>query len=244
MKPRIAITASPMTHDNRLGCKVNRSYVDAVVRAGAIPLLVPVLAPALSVQALMGLDGLLLTGGGDVSPSCYGEEPVSEVYGVNTDRDQWELALVAAAQRVGLPILGVCRGAQILNVATGGTLVQHLPDVSVEPHGLRIRESEEVHPVGIDPDSLLATVVGTEQLGVNSLHHQALALVGTGLRAVAWAPDGIIEAVEGADHEPILAVQWHPELMSDHPRHQKLFNWLVEAASSSSTTESVQARSA
>jgi len=182
MKPRIAITASPMTHDERLGCKVNRGYVDAVVRAGALPLLVPVLAPAMAGQALMGLDGLLLTGGGDVSPSCYGEEPVPEIYGVNTDRDQWELALVAAARRVGLPILGVCRGAQILNVATGGTLIQHLPDVSAEPHGLRIRQSEEVHPVGIDPGSLLATVVGREQLGVNSLHHQALALVGRGGR--------------------------------------------------------------
>jgi putative glutamine amidotransferase len=207
-------------------------------------LLVPVLAPAMAAEALSGLDGLLLTGGGDVSPSCYHEEPVPEIYGVNIDRDQWELALVTAARSERLPILGVCRGAQILNVAAGGTLIQHLPDVSAEPHGLRgPREREEVHPVGIEPGSLLATVVEGARLGVNSLHHQALALVGDGLRAVAWGPDGVIEAVESAEGEPVLAVQWHPELMIDHPRHQRLFDWLAQT-SSTTRTQSFEARSA
>ncbi len=231
MRPRIAITGSPVTHDRRPGCKVNQGYVDALTRAGALPLLLPVLDPALADEVVADMDGLLLTGGGDISPSWYGQEPVPEVYGVDLDRDRWELALITAARAAGLPILGVCRGAQILNVAAGGSLIQDLPSVSQESHGLRVREHDEVHPVGIEPGSMLADVVGSERLGVNSLHHQSLALVGRGLRAVAWSPDGVIEAVESAERAPILAVQWHPELMIDHPRHQLLFDWLVDAAS-------------
>ena len=169
-------------------------------------------------------------GGGDVAASCYGEDPAPEAYGVNVARDTWELALVGAARAAGLPILGLCRGVQVLNVAAGGTLIQHLPVGTDESHKQYERDCETVHPVEVDPGSLLATITGPREFGVNTLHHQAVADVGAGLRPVAWAPDGVIEAVESVDGRPLLGVQWHPELLTHQPPHDRLFAWLVQAA--------------
>lgn len=232
MKPRIGVTITPSVHDQRRVGHVDRAYADAVVTVGALPVVLPVLDPADADEALAGLDGLLLTGGGDVSAECYGEEPAPEAYGRDAARDRWELALVAAARAAGLPILGVCRGAQVLNVAAGGTLVQHLPVVTDESHREYERDAETVHPVALDPESLLAAVTGQRELGVNSLHHQAVAVVGPGLRPVAWAPDGVIEAVESVE-DRLLGVQWHPELLVHEaapPAHRRLFAWLAQAA--------------
>src|SRR5919197_3386341 len=184
MKPRIGLSPTPATHEDRLVEQVNRSYVDAVVRAGGLPLILPVLDPADAEQVLQTVDGLLLTGGGDVEPLYYGAAAVPEVHGVDAGRDAFELALVPAAAAPGVPVLGICRGAQVINVAMGGTLAQHLPDVSDQAHCLRDRSGEPVHDVRIEPGTRLAGIAGADRLPVNSLHHQAVDTLGAGLRAV------------------------------------------------------------
>jgi putative glutamine amidotransferase len=230
MKPRIGITSAPSLHDGRRAEHLERAYTDAVVGAGALPFVLPVLDRADAQGVLSGLDGFLLTGGGDVAAAFYGGDPAPQAYGVEAARDTWELALVAAARTAGLPVLGICRGAQVLNVAAGGTLIQHLPVCTDEPHREYERDREMVHPVDVDPRSLLAAITGQRSFGVNSLHHQAVANIGSSLRPVAWAPDGVIEAVESNDDGPLLGVQWHPELLTHQPPHGLLFAWLVQAA--------------
>jgi putative glutamine amidotransferase len=230
MKPRIGLTPTPAVAEGRPVDQLNRAYVEAVVRAGGLPFILPVLDPVDAEPALLSLDGLLLTGGGDVEPDRYGAVPAPEVYGVEPGRDAYELALVAAAARTGMPVLGVCRGAQLLNVALGGTLVQHLPDVTEAPHRVGDRWAEGVHPVEIAPDSLLAAVTGPEAFEVNSLHHQSVDRPGAGLRVVAYAPDGVVEAIEGTGGARLLGVQWHPELLAGSAPHEALFGWLVTEA--------------
>ncbi|MDQ1414368.1 MAG: putative glutamine amidotransferase [Acidimicrobiaceae bacterium] len=234
MRPRIGISSTPTVHDERRIDRVSRWYVDAVLRAGGLPLILPTLAPADAEEVLAGLDGLILTGGGDVASWRYGEDPAPEAYDVDPARDAWEQALAAAAAprtgHGGVPVLGVCRGAQLLNVAGGGSLVQHLPNVTEEPHRQREHYSEPVHDVDIDPRSRLAAILGQVRLGVNTIHHQAISRVGEGYRPVAWAPDGIIEAIEATDGAPVVAVQWHPEFLIDLAPHGLLFLWLTRAA--------------
>jgi putative glutamine amidotransferase len=211
----------------------NRFYVDSVVRAGGVPVVLPVLAPELAGDALAGVDGLVLTGGGDVAPDVYGQEAVDETHGVDARRDAWEVALLRVALDRKLPLLATCRGIQVLNVALGGTLVQHVPAATGAGHGFAARYAETVHPVRLDPACRLARVLGTTEVQVNSLHHQAVDAVGVGVRAVGWAPDGTIEAVEVEGHPELVAVQWHPELLEDDPVHQGLFHALVETAAES-----------
>jgi putative glutamine amidotransferase len=228
MKPRIGITSSPTSHEDRHIQAVNSAYVDAVVRAGGIPLLFPVLDPTDVADVIDTVDGLLFTGGGDIEPSRYGAPRMAETDGVDPARDAWELALAKAAFDHDLPILGVCRGSQLLNVARGGTLMQHLPDVSEVPHRERVRFAEHIHDVEVLVGSRLASIVEQHLIGVNTLHHQAVAEIGEGLRAVAWAPDGIIEGIEGTAGRRLIGVQWHPELLPHLPGHPDLFGWLVE----------------
>ncbi|MDQ6947150.1 MAG: gamma-glutamyl-gamma-aminobutyrate hydrolase family protein [Actinomycetota bacterium] len=236
MRARIGITSSPAIHDERLIERVNRLYVDAVARAGGVALILPTMAPDDADEMLAGLEGLLLTGGGDVAPWQYGEQAAPEVYGVDPARDAWELGLVAAASNSGMPILGVCRGAQLLIVAAGGNLIQHLPHVTQESHWQRSRHRELVHPIFIAEDSRVGRIVGSPGLDVNTIHHQAIARVGAGYRPVAWSPDGIIEAIEacpgddGTDGPPVVGVQWHPESLVDVAPHGQLFLWLTRTA--------------
>ena len=230
MKPRIGLTTTPETVDGRPVESVNRVYVDAIVRAGGIPFVLPVLDPGDASLALLALDGLLLTGGGDVDPARYGAAPVAEVYGVDRGRDSFEAALVVAAAQAGLPVLGICRGTQILNVALGGTLHQHVPAVSGRDHCLRDRAHDLVHDVRITGGTLLAEVAGASGIGVNSLHHQAVDRAGAGLRIVAWSDDGIVEGIESDGFGRFLGVQWHPELLAGHAAHERLFTWLVTEA--------------
>lgn len=236
-KPRIGIATAHTEYDGEQIAWAFRANVEPVTLAGGLPLLLPILAPDLAEDLLATVDGLVLTGGGDVGPDRYGEAPVEEVYSVDPARDEWELALMKAARAVpqgpsghGLPVLAICRGAQILNVAAGGTLIQHLPAVTPGPHRLRDRGNESVHTVKIAADSQLSEIVGSSPLGVNSIHHQAIATVGPGLRAVAWAPDGVVEAVERVDRGPVIAVQWHPEWLIHRRRQQKLYRWLIATA--------------
>jgi putative glutamine amidotransferase len=205
------------------------TYVDAVVAAGGMPVLLPPVACAETV--LDGLAGLMLPGGGDVTPDHYGGVPHSTNYDVCSERDAFELALVRAAlKRNGFPMLGICRGMQILNVALGGDLVSHLPEQYGDAVAHRTPDVKPVvHDVEIDANSLLGGMHGTARLRVHSIHHQAIGRLGTGLRAVAWSDDGVVEAIES--RVPlVMAVQWHPELdVAGHPA-RRVFDHLVAYA--------------
>jgi putative glutamine amidotransferase len=227
-KPRIGITSSPAVHENKSVEAINRSYVDAVTRAGGLPFVLPRVDPDDVDEVAAGLDGLLLSGGGDIDPLHYGAPPSPHLAGCHPEKDDFELALTRAASDLRLPLLGICRGHQVLNVALGGSLEQHLPDVTDVEHRDRSRPAELIHLVDIDPSSRLGTVMGVTRFGVNSLHHQAVAEPGRGLRPVAWAEDGVVEAVTGFGSRRALGVQWHPELLLAHGPHRALFDWLVE----------------
>jgi putative glutamine amidotransferase len=186
-------------------------------------------------EVLDTVDGLILSAGGDVDPVRYGQDASPEVGGVDRARDVWELALLRAALDRGMPVLGICRGVQLINVAFGGTLVQHLPAVSELGHKDDARPVDDVHVVHVDPRSHLARVMGTTdfvqgRVGVNSMHHQAVDVVGEGLRAAAVAEDGTIEAIESVDGLPVFGVQWHPELLGAHPPQRRLMEWLIDGA--------------
>jgi putative glutamine amidotransferase len=208
----------------------NRFFVESVVRAGGVPVILPVVAPELAAAAVGRVDGLVVPGGGDVDPARYGEEPSPETNTVDGDRDAWEVACIEAAMARRLPVLAVCRGMQVLNVALGGTLVQHLPAVTECRHAWADRYAEGVHRVRLAPGSRVAAVVGGTELDTNSLHHQAVARLGEGVTAVGWAADGTVEAVEVERHPEVLAVQWHPELMEHDEAQQRLFVDLVSRA--------------
>lgn len=214
------------------GCDMQ--YVDAVVRAGGAPLLVPCVSDPQILEAVAGrTDGVLLTGGGDVSPMEYGEEPHPKTSLQDPVRDALELGLARLAVERGLPLLGVCRGIQTLNIALGGTLVQDIPSqvTGALLHSARPVVPTGIHSVSVEPGSLLARVMGEAPLAVNSYHHQAVKDLGRGLRVNCTALDGVIEGVEAEDGRPILAVQFHPEeLAARDARFQSLFDWLVREA--------------
>lgn len=201
-------------------------YVKAVRRAGAIPVVLPVIDPNDRDEiylALDAVDAVIVTGGCDVEPARYGATQAPETGPIDPRRDDTEIALCRALVDRDQPTLCVCRGIQVLNVALGGTLVQHVPE-----HSRDDAYNETVHDVRLDPDSRIAKALGRASLGVNTLHHQTLARLGERARAVAWADDGTVEAieVEGAPH--VLAVQWHPEMLRHRPEHLALFQQLFE----------------
>jgi putative glutamine amidotransferase len=206
---------------------VERAYGDAISRSGGTAHLLPRPASP-GAGTLTGLNGLLLSGGGDVDPRNYGQVPSAEVGGIDSARDEWEMALVREALRVGMPVLGICRGCQVLNVACGGTLIQHLPTRSPLPHLVLARESV-AHAIQIERRTRLFAAEGTTQIGTNSVHHQAVDGIGEGLRATAWAEDGTVEAIEHLTC-PAIGVQWHPENLLDQEPHVAVFAWLVEQA--------------
>jgi len=183
---------------------------------------------------LDGLDGVLLTGGGDIHPSHYGQTPHPKLGHVDDARDQFELLLVRAALSRGIPLLGICRGAQVLGVALGGDLVQDIDsdveDAKKHPAGERGRASH--HWIEIAPGSRLSQILGARRVRVNSSHHQANGRLGSGVRKVAWSEDGVIEAIEREGDDFVLGVQWHPERMWRRaPRQSRLFGAFAAAAS-------------
>jgi putative glutamine amidotransferase len=196
-------------------------YVRAVERAGGRALLVPPDEDGVE-ETVAALDGIVFSGGNDVAPDHYGAEAHPTTGGTNPARDRGELALLRAALARDLPVLAICRGFEVLNVARGGDLVQHLPDVvGHEEHRVVVGEFSE-HPVRVDPSSRIGNVSGT----VKSHHHQGVGRIGDGLREVAWAEDGTVEALEDPDKPFVVGVLWHPEAGED----QRLFDQLVEAA--------------
>lgn len=204
-------------------------YFDAIVRAGGLPVLVPFLEdPADLEQALAGCDAVLLTGGGDLAPSSYGASPHEATRAAQKRRLDFDLALAKAVLDRDMPVFGICMGAQLLNVAAGGTLIQHLETSAT--HQQNARAAEIVHQVTVVPGSLLARILGEEPLGVNSTHHQAVNNVAPGFAVSAHAPDGTIEAIERPGTPLTFAVQWHPERLLEHQRHRKLFETLVASS--------------
>jgi gamma-glutamyl-gamma-aminobutyrate hydrolase PuuD len=206
---------------------VPSEYIRAVERCGGAPLLVPVQPDRRAVARIAGLlDGVLLTGGRDVDPELYEAAPHPLTQRPRADRDRFELALLEEVTTRRLPTLAVCRGVQVLNVARGGSLHQHLPDV-VGHDGHSPKAGEYVgHPVSVAPGSLLHSVLGRSEVDGPAHHHQSVDRVGEGLRPVAWADDGTIEALEGTDGSFLIGVQWHPEVGDDG----SLFEGLVRAA--------------
>jgi putative glutamine amidotransferase len=206
-------------------------YFEAVTKAGGIAMLLPPqpVDAAIARQVLEPLDGLIITGGKDVDPARYGQERHPETDDPRTDRDAWEDALLDAAIEMQLPFLGICRGAQVLNVALGGTLHQHLPDVlGTNRYGLG-EGNFAVNEVAVDGGTTLAGMLGdTTPFDVKSYHHQAIDRVGDGLRVTARSDDGIVQAVELEGVPFGVAVQWHPE---QDPDDIRLFEGLVDAAS-------------
>ena len=209
-------------------------YVDGVTSAGGTVVLLPPqpVDDAVVARVLDGLDGLVITGGRDVDPATYGQAPHPSTDEPARDRDAWELALVRAALARRLPLLGICRGAQVLNVALGGTLHQHLPDVVGHYQhqlGNAVFSTSSIQTV---PGTRLAALIGTAT-DAQCYHHQAIAELGTGLIASAWDPDGVVEAIETLGEAFVLAVQWHPEERLDDLR---LFAGVVEAAAAYAST--------
>ena len=234
MKPVIGISAHPRIVEIATGPALlhtaSRFYVDGVERAGGVPVILPVLDPDWVEYFLPVVNGILLTGGGDVAPSRYGAMPTAETQNVDPMRDAFEIRLIQAAIEADMPLLATCRGMQVLNVAMGGSLVQHVPHATGQEHDRVDRWREGVHRVKIEPDSHLAEAMGATEVEVNSIHHQAVDQAAPGTRAVAWADDETVEAIEVPGSPHIVAVQWHPELLEDWPEQQGLFRQLVEHA--------------
>ncbi len=207
-------------------------YSRAVEAAGGLPVVLPPLDDAGIPPLVEHLSGLCVSGGPDMDPAAYDAERHPKLGPVEPELDAFELAVVRRANAAGIPVLGICRGCQVLNVARGGTLHQHVPDLvdGSVAHRQTASGRETTHDVRIEPGSRLASIVGPEDLDVNAFHHQAVDRLGRGLRAVAWAPDAIVEAIEGDGEAMYLGIQWHVETLVHLPRHARLFEALVHAA--------------
>lgn len=241
-KPRVLISTGRRNEGAKageiqtvvIGC--NSNYVNGVMRAGGAPLLVPRVADADAIAAMVEIaDGLVLTGGGDVLSLEYGEEPHPKNIYQDSVRDMCELELVRLALARNLPILGICRGIQILNVALGGSLIQDIPS-QVENAALHYADplnAGAFHTVRVEAGTLLSKLVDeSATLAVNTYHHQAVNRVGDGLRVNCLSTqDNVIEGVEAVDGRPILGIQWHPEeIAAEFPQQQAFFGWLVAQA--------------
>jgi putative glutamine amidotransferase len=237
-KPLIGITAydyiRPGT-DWRCDVSYGRNAA-AIEEAGGLPVLIPSRMSKETLRAIYDrLDGVLLPGGGDVNPDLYQDEQHETVYGINEFRDSMEIQITQWAVADDVPVFGICRGIQVMNVALGGTLVQDIPSqVETEFRHDIVRDDEPrstiLHDVSIESSSRLANIIGDTKLPVNSLHHQSLKDVAPGLTITAHAPDGVVEAVEMPDKHFVLAVQWHPEDLTHDSYNNRLFAAFIEAA--------------
>ena len=227
-RPVVGIMTYGCSEDNEfcLPC----FYVDGVRRAGGLPILFPPGDP--NPREILNLvDALIFTGGGDLSPEWYGGDHHPTLYMVDPERDTTEVTLAQAVLQQDIPVLGICRGMQVLGVASGAKLVAHIPEYVGSDIAHRTPDRKPTqHEVSVLSGTRLATLVGDGRLPVVSWHHQAVERAPKGWRVAALAPDGVIEAMEAEDHPWLIAVQWHPELALDDPRHQRLFDALVEVA--------------
>lgn len=226
--PLIGITTFGLNEEDQY--TLSAPYVSAVRRAGGVPVLLP--PGEASIETLIArLDGLVLSGGSDIDPGLYGGEMHPEIYSVDPDRDLLELGLTRHLLAEDLPTLAICRGYQMVNVALGGSLHEHLPDVVGDEILHRLPPHKPTpHAVSLVDGTGLAQLLGQSTFDASSWHHQAVKRLGRGLQVAAHAPDGTIEAVELPDHRWLYAVQWHPELTADvDPLQQALFDELLDA---------------
>ncbi len=234
-KPLIGITTrNGKDSDGHPTTTLQHSYSNAVLQAGGIPMPIPSMLPADDFLGLYSrLDGILFSGGGDVSLEYFNGSDHPRIGEVDEKRDTTEITLMRTAVQDKKPLLGICRGAQVMNVALGGTLYTHIIDQlkgAIDhdyPGSLR---RTIVHPVNVDESSRAAEIFGETLLHVNSLHHQGLKDIAPGLKVAGYAPDGLPEVVELPDHPYAVGVQWHPEWLTDQPALQRLFKSFVKAA--------------
>lgn len=237
MKPLIGITPAPQYHRPYGDIyAMATTYVGAVEAAGGVPVVLPPHRAGVE-ESVAILDGLLLSGGGDIAPARYGDREVHpQTYGISELRDEFEFALLEAALARDLPLLAICRGIQVLNVGLGGTLYQDVADQYPGARAHRQQLTPETrhdpsHTVASATGSLLAEVYGPAPIAANSFHHQTVKEVGRGLEVAGRAEDGSIEAVELPARRFVLGVQWHPEMMyAEHPAHLRPFARLVAEA--------------
>ena len=244
MRPRIGITTtSGLRRNATLGIDrpiagLDTAYTDSVIVAGGLPVLLPSVDPSLALELVSGLDGIILSGGADIDPVHYGAERHPCTEPADAERDAFELAVARTVTQLGVPTLAICRGAQVLNVAHGGTLVQHIPDRTHCEHRDVERWNVAANPVRCMEGTLLHELFGHTQFTVNSLHHQSVDRVGDGFCVAAVDTADIVEAIEAVDGSPVLGVQWHPELLGGEGLHQSLFVWLVNRARDRQTVPS------
>ncbi|TCS94698.1 putative glutamine amidotransferase [Hazenella coriacea] len=229
MKPIIGITMS--LEENKQFTA--RQYTDAIIQAGGIPVLLPYTVDQTVInQWAHYIDGLLLTGGGDIDPILFDEEPIPGLGGIEPERDEMEIALIEQCMVHQKPIFGICRGCQILNVALGGDMYQDLPSQKQEllQHSQRAPRSHGAHLIRIEENTLLHQIIGKISTKVNTYHHQANRNPAPSLRVSATASDGVVEAVEGTSYPFMIGVQWHPEHMTQTTEDaKKLFQAFVQA---------------
>jgi putative glutamine amidotransferase len=242
MKPYIGITCG--TFRDRDWCPpailLRKTYTDAIVAAGGVPFIIPVVEDEEVLRALYDrLDGLLISGGGDIDPQHYGEQPLPGLGPTDPLRDNVELPLVRWATADGKPVLGICRGVQVVNVALGGSLYQDIPsqinsELVHDSSYTRQDWTYMAHDLRLEPGSKLAQYFDTTLFPTNSLHHQSLKEIAPGLRPVGWAPDGVIEAIEGNNGHFLIGVQCHPEALQGNadPRWRELFKRFVDSCHS------------
>ncbi|HWR42723.1 gamma-glutamyl-gamma-aminobutyrate hydrolase family protein [Sporomusa sp.] len=239
-KPVIGITCNTVLAEGTMLPGMVRAfastdYIHAVAKAGGVPLLLPPVAdPAIARSQVIAIDGLIMSGGPDVDPLLYGEEPLEKLGVVNLCRDEYELLVVKAAAELKKPMLGICRGIQIINVAYGGTLYQDVSQItgcSIKHFQTTAQREALWHTVSIEPQSVLATILGQQAIRVNSYHHQAIKNLAPGFIVTAGSKDGVIEAIELQNEHFVLGVQWHPEMLAEKsPSMLALFEKLVKAA--------------
>jgi putative glutamine amidotransferase len=235
-QPFIGLTTSRIL--NKYGYPqhaVAEKYIQAVINAGGLPLLIPLgLSSDSLLELFPRLDGIVFTGGGDIAPQVYGGGQHPKVDDVDTDRDRIELALAQAAAEQGKPFLGICRGFQLVNVALGGTLYEDILDqhTGAQRHAWfpDMPRDHLAHSIKLEPDSRLARILNDIEVQVNSLHHQGVRQVAPPLQPTAVSPDGIVEGLELPGHPFGVAVQWHPEWLQEHASMRSLFKAFVDAS--------------
>lgn len=235
-KPVIGITSSSVKYAGNESSMLPISYCDAVTKAGGIPVIIAVAKVELAAQWIDVCDGIILSGGEDLDPSSYREQPHPKLKKTIIERDQFEIGLVQAARKQKIPIMAICRGVHVLNVALGGTIIQDIESIvpNCIQHTQKASSKTPSHSVKINENSLLSSILGLHEVRVNSFHHQALDKIAPTLKETGMASDGIVEAVESINMGEgwMLGVQWHPEEMGTDYRMDRLFATFIKACES------------
>lgn len=232
MKPIIGVTVDKTRGDGYNYQKINESNLNALTNSGAIPLMLPITGDDAMIDDYLNIvDGLYFSGGNDIDPLIFGEDPIKEIGGIDYSRDEFEIKLLRKAALKNMPILGICRGAQVINAALGGSLYQDIYAQREGTNGHSPKFSSggyAHHRVKIEKDSRVYDILKTEEINVNSFHHQAVKRLAEGFKITAISEDGIIEAIESVNHSFLVGIQWHPEIMFErYPVFLKIFEALV-----------------